>query len=93
MIDSGRYVMAIGARAAEERSRTGRPVLGRQGAQRPLDLQLALVQGQVDRPVQPRGGGRVDEQGLDVRRADNGQHLGPVVRRQGQIAHAQSVSR
>ena len=54
---------------------------------RPLDLQLALVRRQVDRTGEPRGGGHVGEQGVDRRRADDGEHLGAVGVGKGEVAH------
>ena len=70
--------MAIGPGAAEERARARRTVLGGEARKLALDLQLALVEGQVDGSVQPGLLGHVDEQGVDGRRADHGEHLGSV---------------
>jgi hypothetical protein len=88
-----RHVVAVGARAAEEGPGAGRAVHRRQPAELALHLQFAGVQGQVEQGLAASRFGHVAEQFVDAAGPDGGQHLGPVGRREGQVAHAQSVFR
>jgi len=87
MVDAGRQVVFVGARADEERQRPRRPVAAGKLAQHPLNLDLppGLRQGEV--ALQPLVGGNVGKQRFDVGDTDARQHGAAVLGRKRQIAH------
>ncbi len=87
MVDRGGDVMAIGAAADEKRRRAGSDIPRRQAGDHPLDLDLALRQRQIERPVAPRCGRHIGKQIINQFDPDRGQHLATVMIGQRQIAH------
>ena len=81
-------MVAIGARAEEERRVRCREVFLGERAHVPLHRHLAGVHRQaVDRPVEPGLFGHVDEQVVDTGRPDTAEHLATVGIGQGEVAH------
>ena len=76
MIDARRDMMAIGAAAEEEGHLPGDQVAAGKAGQVTLDRHLAGMVGEArDLAAEPGGLGHVDEQIVDRRSADRGQHL------------------
>jgi hypothetical protein len=92
VVDARRHMVAIGSRAAEERSCAGCAVPGRQPGKTPLDLQFAGMRRQVGEARATRALRHIAEQRIDIVGADDRQHVPAVVRRQGQITHGVRAS-
>ena len=88
VIDAGGNVVAISPGPKEERHRSGADILRRQRRHVPLDRHLAGVVRQArDGRGQPRCGGNIGKQVINVVHADHGQHVGAVSGCKRQIAH------
>ena len=88
MVDARRHMVAVGAGAEEEGPVARRAILPRQRCHMAFDRELArLIRQAGDRAVEPRFGGNVDEQVVDRRGADGGEHRRPVAAGERKIAH------
>ena len=92
MIDRGRHMVAIGAGAEKTGHGGGSHVLGGQGADGALHLELALMGRKIHRPGEPGNLRHVAIEGIDRGHADLGQHGAPIGIGERQIAHQCSPS-
>ena len=92
MVDRGGYMVAIGAGAQEAGHGGATHVLRGHGADGALDLEFALIGGQIDRFRQTREFRHVAIEGIDRGHADPGQHGPAIGVGQRQIAHQCSPS-
>ena len=87
VVDGGRHVVAIGARADEERPVAGGAVLRRERAHDARHFKLGASLRQIERLLQPLRRRYVGEEVVDFADADLRQHVGAVLGRVGQVAH------
>jgi len=86
-VHGGRHMVAIGSAADKEGMLARRRVLPGIVAEDPVDLDLALVVGQIERLGEPRGLGHVAEEVVDALGTDGPQHRAAVGVGQRQISH------
>jgi L-amino acid N-acyltransferase YncA len=88
MIHRRRHVMAIGARAAEERRRARGYVSCSELRERAVYGEFALMIGEIEDAASDNGMGRhVTKQRIDIGNANSLKHRHAIVGRQWKIAH------
>ena len=90
MVNRGRHMMLIGARAAKERHGRRRHVFRRHCRKLALNLHFALMARQFDRAVAARRFGHIDKQIIYLTGPDCRQHGLAVGIGEGEVTHQSS---